>query len=93
MKKKLFVLFFIILSFSLCFAENSEKEISKEQFVIKNSNGNSFYLLMPVEEVFDILGEPVKKTNLWASYPNASCALYLIEYKGISFKFLTLIIW
>lgn len=58
MKKNFFALFFIILSVFLCFAETSEEEISKEQFVIKNSKGSSFYLLMPVEEVFEILGEP-----------------------------------
>lgn len=87
MKKNFFALFFIILSVFLCFAETSEEEISKEQFVIKNSKGSSFYLLMPVEEVFEILGEPLKKTNLWGSYPKASCAFYLIEYEGISFKY------
>lgn len=70
------------------FSQNEEPVIlSAEQFTVKDKNGNTFYLKMPVKEVLDILGEPKKKINLWGIFPQASCAYYQIEYDGILFKY------
>lgn len=86
--KKISAILLILLFFTtFVFSQNEESIISAEQFSVKDKNGNSFYLTMPVKEVLDILGEPKVKTNLWGIYPQASCAYYQIEYDGIVFKY------
>lgn len=88
MKKKSVILLILLFFSTFVFSQNEDPVVlSAEQFSVKDKKGNSFYLKMPVKEVFDILGEPKKKTNLWGSYPQASCAYYQIEYDGILFKY------
>lgn len=88
MKKKSVILLISLFFSTFVFSQNEDPVVlSAEQFAVKDENGNSFYLKMPVKEVFDILGEPKKKTNLWGIYPQASCAYYQIEYDGILFKY------
>lgn len=60
-KKSLFLLISLFFS-TFVFSQNEEPVVlSAEQFSVKDKNGNSFYLKMPVKEVLDILGEPKKK--------------------------------
>ncbi len=83
--KSLFLFVFILLLGFNIFSEG--KFPNKHQFEVKNSDGEIFELDSDVQNIFDVLGKPLKKENLWAVYPNASCALYWIEYDGIAFMY------
>ena len=41
---------------------------NKHQFEVKNPDGRIFELDSDVQNIFDVLGEPLKKENLWAVY-------------------------
>lgn len=53
---------------------------NKHQFEVKNPDDRIFELDSDVQNIFDVLGEPLKKENLWVVYPNASCALYRVVF-------------
>lgn len=57
------------------------------QLEVKDSVGNSFSLREDVKNIIDILGEPLKKENLWAIYPEAGCGFYKIDYESVSFLY------
>lgn len=77
--KKISVILLISLFFStFVFSQNEEPVIlSAEQFSVKDKNGNSFYLKMPVKEVFDILGEPKKKRQIFGESIHRQVALII----------------
>ena len=82
MKQKLFMSVFILLSINF-FAKESFP--NKNQFAVKCEDGTVFELDTDIKNVYEKLGEPLRKENLWAIYPEASCAFYRIDYEGISF--------
>lgn len=62
MKKKSVILLILLFFSTFVFSQNEDPVVlSAEQFSVKDKKGNSFYLKMPVKEVFDILGEPKKR--------------------------------
>lgn len=85
MKRKLFLLLTVLLMTESIFSE--EKVRRQQQFEVKDADGNIFALKEDVDKVIDILGEPLKKENLWAIYPEASCGFYKIDYESVSFLY------
>ena len=85
MKRKLFLLVLILLVMTGLFAEGKIRR--PQQFEVKDADGNIFALKEDVDKVVDMLGEPLKKENLWAIYPEASCGFYKIDYENISFRY------
>ena len=85
MKRKLFLLLTVLLMTESIFSE--EKVRRQQQFEVKDADGNIFALKEDVDKVFDMLGEPLKKENLWAIYPEASCGFYKIDYESVSFLY------
>ena len=75
----------VLLLMTCIFAEGKTRR--KQQFEVKDSAGHIFALQEDLQEVLDILGEPLKKENLWAIYPNAGCGFYKIDYENISFLY------
>lgn len=85
MKRKLFLLLTVLLMTKSIFSE--EKIRRQQQFEVKDADGNIFVLQKDIQTVFDLLGEPLKKENLWAIYPKAGCGFYKIDYENISFLY------
>ncbi len=82
------VLFLFVFMFLVGFNIFPEGKFpNKHQFEVKNPDGRIFELDSDAQNIFDVLGEPLKKENLWSVYPNASCALNWIEYDGIAFMY------
>ena len=81
--KYLFALFLVLSICINCFAQGEFP--NKNQFAVKCEDGTIFELDTDIKNVYEKLGEPLRKENLWAIYPNASCAFYRIDYEGISF--------
>ena len=81
--KCLFALFLVLSICINCFAQG--KFPNKKQFAVKCEDGTVFELDTDIKNVYEKLGEPLRKENLWAIYPEASCAFYKIDYEGISF--------
>ena len=84
MKQKLFFVLILLLVSEL-FSKGTVHRWS--QLEVKDSAGNSFSLREDVKNIIDILGEPLKKENLWAIYPEAGCGFYKIDYENISFLY------
>lgn len=84
MKQKLFFVLILLLVSEL-FSKGTVHRWS--QLEVKDSAGNSFSLREDVKNIIDILGEPLKKENLWAIYPEASCGFYKIDYESVSFLY------
>ena len=84
MKQKL-SLALVLLVMTCLFAGGKTRR--QQQFEVKDADGNIFALKEDVDKVFDMLGEPLKKENLWAIYPEASCGFYKIDYENISFLY------
>ena len=85
MKRKLFLLLTVLLMTKSIFSE--EKIRRQQQFEVKDADENIFALKEDVDKVVDMLGEPLKKENLWAIYPEAGCGFYKIDYENISFLY------
>ena len=84
MKQKL-SLALVLLVMTCLFAGGKTRR--QQQFEVKDADGNIFALKEDVDKVVDMLGEPLKKENLWAIYPEAGCGFYKIDYENISFLY------
>ena len=84
MKQKL-CLVLVLLVMTCLFAGGKTRR--QQQFEVKDADGNIFVLQKDIQTVFDLLGEPLKKENLWAIYPKAGCGFYKIDYENISFLY------
>ena len=84
MKQKL-SLALVLLVMTCLFAGGKTRR--QQQFEVKDADGNIFVLQKDIQTVFDLLGEPLKKENLWAIYPKAGCGFYKIDYENISFLY------
>ena len=82
MKKNWTILFSLLICIN-SFAQG--KFPNKNQFAVKCEDGTVFELDTDIKNVYEKLGEPLRKENLWAIYPEASCAFYIIDYGDISF--------
>ena len=82
-RKLLFVLFTLLGSTILTALDNPKVN----QFTVCSDKGNVFSVNQNISTVFEQLGEPDSKKNMWAEYPNASCAYYNVEYDGIDFSY------
>ena len=74
-RKLLFVLFTLLGSTILTALDNP----NVNQFTVRSDKGNVFSVNQNISTVFEQLGEPDSKKNMWAEYPNASCAYYNVE--------------
>ena len=81
--KYFFALFLVLSICTNCFAQGEFP--NKNQFAVKCEDGTVFELDTDIENVFNKLGEPLYKKNIWEIYPEASCAFYIIDYGDISF--------
>lgn len=84
MKKNLSLILLLVIG-SVVFGKGTFP--NREQFQVRSEDGKVFILNTDISNVYEILGEPLEKKNLWAIYPNASCALYKIDYENISFLY------
>ena len=81
---KYFFALFLVLS--ICINSFAQGQFpNKNQFAVKCEDGTVFELDTDIENVFNKLGEPLNKKNIWDIYPEASCGFYIIDYEGISF--------
>ncbi len=87
MKKAILVSLLINFVCGITFASKviSMDKPKREQFIVRDMDGNQFSLDMKIDTVYEILGEPVKKTNLWAKKSDAPCRFYKVEYAGVRF--------
>lgn len=75
-----------ILFFSLCVNSFCEENFpNKQMFSVTAEDGTIFELESDISTVYKKFGEPLRKENIWACYPDANCEFYIIEYEGISF--------
>jgi|TergutMp193P3_1026864.scaffolds.fasta_scaffold00083_17 hypothetical protein len=81
MKRILIILALIIQTISTAFSQQAEKDF----FV--HDGRNIFYLMMPVSEVYEILGNPDKVQIIKNTVPFHDYNTVILEYSGIAFVY------
>jgi len=80
--KKIFITLILLLQV----AANLHSQQSEEEFFIHDGE-DSFYLLMPVSDVYKILGDPVVVQRRQSTISNHGYDTVILGYSGISFVY------
>jgi len=84
MKRILIILALILQTISTAFSQQTE-----ESFFVHNGR-NIFYLMMPVSEVYEMLGNPDKVQIIKNTVPFHDYNTVILEYSGIVFTYIDL---